>query len=47
MESNPTRRGGTVKNKRNYLKKQRYAGKFQIYVLIGRYKYLENSIFHD
>ena len=47
MESNPTGRGGTVKNKRNYLKKQRHAGKFQIYFLIGRYKYLENSIFHD
>ena len=47
MESNPTRRGLTHRNKMNYLKKQRHAGKFQIYFLVSRYKFLENSIFHD
>ena len=45
MESNPTRRGLTHRNKRNYLKKQRHAGKFQIYFLVSRYKFLEIAYF--
>ena len=45
MESNLARRVVTERNKRNYLKKQNNAGKFQIYFLISRYQFLEHSTF--